>query len=300
MTLSSFIFDKRKKMFNLFSKKHLSAVLALLSLNASLVAEEFCYSQEIANEYCCPTRCNRLYIGGFGGGLYSNSSRVVQTGTAFFTEAEGGPLAVNAHGHAKKKSTGFGGVQIGYEWTQCPLYVGCSGWTITPAAEIEAYFYKHTRKGDLINVTDRLPEHDFVDSFPMRVGVYLVNGVLTLNHCSLGRFSPYIGGGVGAARIHVRKADSLQVSPPEAGVNHFNSDRSNSTWAFAAQAKAGLKYNICERFHLFMEYRFSFIDTSNFIFGSTNSPGHAPTSTWNVEVKDMCYNAFAIGLQYDL
>jgi opacity protein-like surface antigen len=280
-------------MFKLFSKNYFSAFLTFLSLNTmmtSLMAEECCY----------PSECNRLYVGAFGGGIYSNSTKLIQRGTAFFPEDTGGPLAVDARAHSRKNSTGFGGAQIGYEWKQCPLCIGCSDWSITPAAEVEAYFYRHTKKGSLMNPSVRLPEHDFEDSFPMHMGLYLVNGVFTLNSCCLGKFSPYVGGGIGAAHISIRNAKSLQVAPPELGVNHFNSDRHDSTWTFAAQAKAGLRYNICERLHIFMEYRFSFVDSSNYTFGSTMYPTHAPTSTWGVDIKSIYYNAFAIGLQFDL
>lgn len=279
-----------------FKINHLLVLLALLSfntLNSSLVADDCCFYPE-----CCNN--NRLYIGGFGGGLYSaNSPRWSQTGTAFFEEGVGGPLAIDAHGRSNKKSTGFGGAQIGYELAPSCL---CSNWNFAPAAEIEAFFFRHTRKGHFINnaAIDRLDEHDFSNRFPMHVGVYMVNGVFSLNNSCFCKFSPYIGGGVGAAHLSIRGASSLQVSPPEPGVNHFNSDRNDSDWAFAAQAKAGLRYNIFERFHIFAEYRFLYIDSSRYIFGSTISPGHAPTSTWIVDNKKNYFNAFVIGLQFDL
>lgn len=276
-------------MLKLFGKKCLKALLALLLMNSTLMAYD---------SYC--PEANRIYIGGFGGGLYSDSTKIIQTGTAFFSEAEGGPLAVDARGHAKRKSAGFGGAQIGYEWRQCPINLGCSNWNITPGAEIEAFFYRHNKKGDLINPTLRLPEHDFLDTFPMNVGVYMGNLVLSLNSCYLYNFTPYVSGGIGAANLFIRKAKSLQVAPAEIGINHFNSDRSDSAWAFAAQAKAGLRYNICNRIHLFGEYRFLYVDSSCYTFGSTMYPTHVPTTTWNVKVKDICYNAFAFGLQFDL
>lgn len=280
-------------MFKLFNKKLLTA-LVLLSLNTMNSSLE-------AGDYCCPSECddNRFYIGAFGGQLFSNSTKFVQTGTAFFSEAVGGPLAIHATGHSGKKSPGYGGAQIGYEWKGSR----CSEWSVGRAAEIEAFFYRHTHKAHLINslATDRLPEHDFADTFPTNVGVYLVNGVLSLNNsCSWSNFSPYIGGGIGVANICIRKAKSFQVSPPELGVNHFDSDRTDVTWAFAAQAKAGLRYNICDRFHIFAEYRFVFVDTSRYLFGSTAAAGHVPTSTWNVDMKRNYYNAYTIGLQYDL
>lgn len=280
-------------MFRLFRKSHLSVLLALLSfstMNSCLMADDCCY----------PSECNRLYIGGFGGMLYPNSAKLIQRGTAFFTEAEGGPLAVDARGHASRKSSGFGGAQIGYEWRECPISLGCSDWSITPAAEIEAFFFHNRKKGSLINPTNRLDEHDFIDTFPMDIGAYLVNGVLTLNSCCIENLSPYVGGGVGAAHVSIRRAKSIQIEPPEIGVNHFNSDRSDSSWAFAAQAKAGLRYNICERIHIFGEYRFFYMGSSRYLLGSTVSPGHAPTSPWDIDVKNHSYNAFVFGIQFDL
>lgn len=280
-------------MFSLFSKSRLLGLLALLSLNtmnSSLIAWECCDSSE----------CNRIYVGAFGGGIYSNSTKLTQMGTAFFSEAVGGPLAVFAQGHTKKNSTGFGGAQIGYEWSQSPGCNGCSNWTLAPAAELEAYFFSHKKNGHFINPTDRLPEHDFVNSFHMNTSVILANVVFSLNSSCLCGFSPYIGGGIGATHISLRNAKSLQVSPEEAGINHFNSKRNDSSWAFAAQAKAGLRYNFCESFHIFAEYRYLFVDSSNYIFGSTVYPTHAPTSPWNVKMKDTHYNAFVVGIQYDL
>ncbi len=60
-------------MSRLFSK----ILVTLLSVNSALVACDSC-------------DCERLYIGAFGGGIYSNSTEMSQMGTAFFTEAAGG------------------------------------------------------------------------------------------------------------------------------------------------------------------------------------------------------------------
>lgn len=294
-------------MFNFFRKNYFIVLSALLLLSnmSSLMADfgDDYYSTccDPCNVTCCDVSCNRLYIGGFGGGLYSdNHTRIIQRGTAFFPEAVGGPLAVDARGNTRHNSVGFGGVQVGYEWLECPLYIGCTDWSISPTAEFEALWYSHKKRGDLINPTARLPEHDFHNSFPMNVGVYLFNGIFSLHNCCLGSFSPYVGGGIGAACISIRKARSTQISPAEPGINHFNSDRGDTSFTFAAQVKAGLRYNFCDRFHIFGEYRFLYLDSSRYILGSTNYPTHAPTSPWNIDVKDMTYNAFVFGLQFDL
>jgi len=275
-------------MLNLGRPAILFALLSLCAMSSSLMAWECCEEPS----------SNRLYVGAFGGGIYSNSNRVSQYGTAFFSELTSiGPLPIIAEGHLNETSSGFGGAQVGYEWSK-PL---CSGWSIAPAGELEVFFFKHKKKGHLINQTVvGLPEHDFSDSFHMNSNVILANVVLSINNDCFCGFTPYVGGGIGATRVSLHKADSLQIEPPEAGVNHFNSNRSDSTWAFAAQAKTGLRYNFCERFHIFAEYRYLYVDAANYILGATNYTTHVPTSPWNVKVKNVHYNAFAVGFQFDL
>lgn len=281
-----------ENMLNLFSKGRLAALLVPLflgTMNTSLAAWDCCEEPS----------CNRLYIGAFGGALFSDSSEMSQMGTAFFPEASGGPLAVYGKGDSKKVTIGYGGVQVGYEWSK-GFEIGCSGWSIAPAGELEAFFYNHKRKGELINPTDRLPEHDFLVSFNLNSSTLLANAVFSLKSCCLGDFTPYLGAGIGATHLSLKNANSEQIDPPEADINHFNSKRSDSTWAFAAQIKAGLSYTFCEKFHVFAEYRYLFIDSNNYILGSTVYPNHVPTSPWNVKVSNTHYNAFAVGLQYDL
>ena len=286
-------------MFNFFRKGYLIVLLTLVSLGAVTSSLMACCDPCTNLMVCCdPCTNNRMYIGGFGGGIYSNTNRVSQFGTAFFSELTSiGPLSVIAEGHLKKTSTGFGGAQIGYEWSK----PRCSGWSLATAGEVEVFFFKHKKKGHLINQTvNGLPEHDFLDSFRMNSNVILVNAVFSINNDCLFGFTPYIGGGIGAARVSLHKADSFQLEPLEEGINHFNSKREDSSWAFAAQAKAGLRYNLCRLFHIFAEYRYLYIDSSNYIFGATNYTTHVPTSPWNVKVKNIHYNAFAIGIQFDI
>ena len=288
-------------MFDSFSKCRLTLLSALLltTIGGSLTANEDSTARKdaTASENSC--NCNRLYIGAFGGGIYSNSIEMSQMGTALFSEiTDKGPLAVEARGHAKKNGTGFGGVQFGYEWSRC-LGGTCPSWVVAPTAELEGYWLRRHIKGHLMNSTDtdRLPEHDFLDSFHMTQGVYLANLILSLNNTW--GLSPYVGAGVGTTRISLHGADSLQVAPVEAGINHFNSSTSDSSWAFAAQVKAGLRYNIW-KFHVFGEYRYLFVDSSNYIFGSTVYPIHAHTTPWNVKFQNIKYNAFVFGIQFDI
>ncbi|MGE0669570.1 MAG: hypothetical protein AB7H48_08405 [Parachlamydiales bacterium] len=286
-------------MFNLRSKYCLTLLSALLlnTMASSLMADE--NADDCKNKKNDSYDCNRFYIGGFGGELFSNASKLFQMGTALFSEIDGsgGPLAVEAHGHLKKNSPGFGGAQVGYEWSKC--IDKCRHWTFAPGAEIEGYWFGRHLKGLVKNATDtdRLPMHDFEDTFRMNTGVYLANFILSLNNSW--KLSPYLGLGVGASRIALHHAKSLQVAPPEPSINHFNSRTHDSCWAFAAQIKAGLRYNI-RWFHIFGEYRYLYTDFTNYIFGSTVYPTHAHTTPWNVKIQNMQYNGFAFGIQFDL
>lgn len=276
-------------MIRQFSKnKILTALVLSLAISSPLMAWDD----------CCPQECGHLYVGAFGGGIFATSSDVTQLGTAFFTEANGGPLAVHAQGRTEGSGTGFGGVQLG--WESSPFCSPCGNWSFTPMFEVEAFFFGHSEKGHLINPTDRLPEHDFQDSFRLFSDTILVNGVFAFESCSFCGITPYVGGGIGAARLSLRNADSLQVDPLEVGINHFNSRTYDSSWAFAAQVKLGLSYKICSSLHIFGEYRYLFIDASNYILGSTVYPTHVPTSPWNVKIDSIQYNAFAFGVRYDL
>src|SRR5690348_6897884 len=101
------------KMFNAHSKYCVILLSALLlnTMASSLNADEDKHNYNKKKPHNC--NCNRLYIGAFGGEMFSNASKVSQMGTALFSEAMGGPLAVEARGHTKKTGAGFGGVQFG-------------------------------------------------------------------------------------------------------------------------------------------------------------------------------------------
>src|SRR5690349_9394658 len=78
-----------------------------LAIIASFVAAPAVFAEEA-------TPARGVYFGGFGGGGFSTEAEVTQFGTVFFTEAEGGPLAVNAKGKSDGDGVGFVGAQVGY------------------------------------------------------------------------------------------------------------------------------------------------------------------------------------------
>ncbi len=241
----------------------------------------------------------KLYAGVFGGGGSSNDFNGSQFGTAFYTEAAGGPVAVNAFGQINSHSASFFGAQLGYQ-AQEILLNPSSRWTLGPAGELEGYYMNSSSfNGEIINNTARLPEHDFLVSYPMNRTVFLANAVLSLKNPRY-LFHPYVGFGIGSAIVRISGADATQVSPPEAGVNHYNSNASDTDSAFAGQIKVGLSYDINKSVSLFADYRWLYLSSTHFLFGSTVAAGHVETSAWQVKLDAQRYNLGDVGIRFNL
>lgn len=238
-----------------------------------------------------------VYAGVFGGWGAVSSTDVNQYGTAFFSEVEGGPLAVDAFGRAGSDSTGIIGGHVGFAWPNTMgMYL-----PVTAAVEIEGYYMSRVNleAHDLNNNTDRLPEHDFLVNYPIKTGVFLVNAVLNANNSMFGKFKPYVGFGIGSALQSVSGATSVQVAPPELGVNHYNANTDDKAFAFAAQPKVGAHFDLTDHVSVFAEYRFLYLSQTNYTFGSTVTPTHAVTAPWLVSIKPQHYNMGTIGIDFD-
>jgi opacity protein-like surface antigen len=267
--------------------KHVYSSIALLVLTGSAFAHHHGSTSQ------------KVYLGIFGGGASTESFNVTQFGTAFYTEAAGGPLAVNAFGDTSSRSTGFFGVQLGYQAHEMMLHPRLP-WTLSPAVEMEAYsFSNKTFNADLINNTARLPEHDFVVSYPMSRNVFLANAVLNFNHpCFL--LHPYVGFGIGGAVLRISGADASQIAPPEVGINHYNANDSDTNPTFAGQIKAGLSYDVNKWVSLFLEYRWLYLSSTHYAFGSTVYPTHVVTSNWQVKMDPQRTNMGSIGIRFNV
>ena len=261
-------------------------VIASMLPSLALLAQETVQQQEPSSDPM------GIYFGGFGGWVFPNNVTVTQMGTAFFPDASGGPLSVMAKGTSHGNTKGFGGLHIGYEW----MNKISSGFRLAPALELEGVYFANTaKKADVINPTTRLNAHEFIDTLPMRVGTLLANGILEFNNDYI---SPYIGVGVGVGFVSIHGVDSLQVDPLESGVNHFNSSTSDFNTLFATQAKAGLRYRFLKHYRLSAEYRFLYLTSSEFTFGSVDYPSHVPTSPWTVMLNGMGYNSLTFGIDF--
>ena len=229
-----------------------------------------------------------LYVSVFGGGGFASSGSVTQLGTAFFPEAAGGPLSVNATGRTNSGGVGLAGLQLGHEWAIGSRLL---------ALEIEGLYLPDTKRATLDNPTTRLPEHTFSDTFPMRNAALLANVVLSFPTAYQG-VTPYVGGGIGAARVSIKGADSTQINPLEVGINHFNSGPDSASWGLAAQAKAGVRVALGNGAYVFGEYRYLYIGSTDQIFGPTVDPSHVPTSEWTVRFGDMSHHLAVAGIGF--
>lgn len=236
-----------------------------------------------------------IYFGVFGGAGAFSTNSITQTGTALYTP----PLAVNAIGSGTTEPIGMVGGNIGYQWSQLSTNMGSTSWTMLPATELEGYYLQGTQSGDdLINNTERLALHQFSVSYPMKMGVFLANAVFNFNHTD-SKIHPYIGLGAGTAYVSIHDATSTQTAPAESDINHYNSDPNSADWTFAAQSKAGLRFNLSSQVSLFAEYRFLYLAPTSYTFGSTQYATHIPTTNWDVDMGSLYVNMGTLGIQYD-
>lgn len=242
----------------------------------------------------------KIYFGVFGGGGSSNQVKMNQYGTTFFSEILGGPLAITAFGRTNNRNVEFIGGHIGYEWQDIFLNAFNTQASLSPAIELEGYYVgKSSFTGHTINNdTTRLAEYDFLVTYPMSADVFLANTVLNFKSANFARLNPYVGAGIGAAILSISNANSLQLNPLEADVNHYNGNPNDKVAAFAAQTKAGLNFALNEHFSIFGEYRWLYMADTSFTFGSTSYLTHAPTSSWNTKLGAQYYNMGAGGIRF--
>jgi opacity protein-like surface antigen len=237
------------------------------------------------------TPARGVYVGIFGGGGSSTAADVTQLGTAYFVEAMGGPLSVNATGRTGSGSVGFYGGQVGYEMSYPSL--------VLPAFEIEGlHLDAGTRRATLDNPTVRINDHTFADSLPMESAVFLANMVFSFRTSYPG-VTPYIGGGIGAAQVSIDGAKSLQTNPSEGDLNHFNSGTDSSAWTFAAQVKAGIRVALGRNAFVFGEYRYLYVGSTDQTFGPTVEPAHAATSAWTVRLDETSHHLGTAGIGFN-
>jgi opacity protein-like surface antigen len=238
------------------------------------------------------------YLGGFGGGGTLSSLSLTQLGSAYFSDASGGPLAVNAFGESLSRAEWLVGAHVGHTFSSIPLSF-LAKMSLQPALELEGYYIgKNSIHGnDINNSTTRLSEHDFSITYPTSIGAGLLNAVIYFNH-QTSAWQPYVAGGVGIGLVSISNAISTQTSPYEPGINHYNSASSASDSALMSQAKVGLNFNWTPHMSLFGEYRYIYVAPTAFTFGSTVYTTHRATSNWDVQLGEQSYNMGVIGVRY--
>ncbi|MBA2655024.1 MAG: outer membrane beta-barrel protein [Gammaproteobacteria bacterium] len=266
--------------------KYLLSFGLLLALSSESLGEP---------RYQCGAGCpGRFYLGVFGGTGKSDSDHFTQRGVALFPDIIGGPLIIDGAGNSDHYSTPTYGIHVGYEYLG--LFNCHNSWNLFPAAELEGFSLRGTQKGFLANPSARLPEHNFLDTLPMRSKFLFANAVFAVETPLARTVQPYVGVGIGMARQSISGADSLQLDPPEPGVNHFNSDPDDSDDAVSVQGKVGLRFAPFCHARFFVEYRLVHLASTNYVFGPTEYPTHAETSDWNVKLNDVNYHLFTLGI----
>jgi len=237
-----------------------------------------------------------FYVGVFGGGGGFGVSNFRQTGTIFYPASSGGTTGVTATSGGRTAGAGFVGLQLGYLWPELKDQKKPQSWELKIGTEFEGYYIGTSLKPLLGSRT--VTEERFQDKFPINEGTLLAGGVLHFYAEEGKRFHPFVGGAVGAAVLTAHDATSFQQSPPEPGINHFNTNTTATAWSFAAQGKIGLMFDIDEHFKAFAEYRFLYLTPASFTFGNTRYSNHPATSNWRVRFGNMYINLGDAGIAY--
>lgn len=234
-----------------------------------------------------------FYMGVLGGLGSSHATSLRQRGTVLLPHPLPN-LPIDAAGDTDTQRLGMGGIQLGYEWDG--LRPGQGQWGWRPAVELEGlYLGKHTPKGTM-PVHPAFLGTQYV-TVPTRGYLLMANGVMALETPYSRRFFPYLGLGVGVARLSISGADS--ANPLEPGINHFNAGSSAHGTAFAYQVRLGIRGQLTPALSVFTEYRHLGIARSRYTFGRTDYPGeHPPTDRWDVRMGRLKYDMFVVGLQY--
>lgn len=276
---------KNKTLFMRYSMKVILCSISLINV---------CHAEESING-------RGVYLGLFGGGGTLSSNSIEQTGVAYGKD-EASNINVAAQGTSGNTGASIGGAHVGYEFDGWNLGGKESGWALNPSAEIEGYYLGSNPSAHALNPLASF-EHRFSIQMPIEAGVFLVNSIFSFKTPYSHNITPYFGGGIGGATLSVSGANSEQITPAETGLNHYNSNPNASSSAFAASAKAGLRAEVYSHFSLFAEYRYLFINSSSYSFGSTNGasqgfPDHRVTSPWNVNLGSQNYNLAVAGFEY--
>ena len=233
-----------------------------------------------------------------GGGGSLSSTSIEQTGISF-GKGNNPNTNVAAQGSSGNTGASIGGAHVGYEFDGWNLGDKESEWVLNPAAEIGGYYLGSNSSAYALNPLATF-QHDFSIKTPMNAGVFIANTIFSFKTPYSKSIHPYFGGGIGGATLSVSGATSEQLSPAEPGLNHFNTNPNASSSAFA---KAGLRAEFYNHISLFAEYRYLFINSSNYAFGNTNGasqgyPNHNVTPPWNVNLGNQSYNMAVAGFEY--
>jgi opacity protein-like surface antigen len=123
------------------------------------------------------------------------------------------------------------------------------------------------------------------DRVSLQSGIFLANAYYDMNQ--FGRLRPYIGGGIGFA------INDLDREGKIAGESNSISLDSDTSYTFAAQATAGVSYQVRDGTHLDFNYRYLFV-------GGTESRTSVYGVKSIVDIEDQHEHYLRAGLRWDI
>lgn len=161
------------------------------------------------------------------------------------------------------------GLGVGYQFNR---YLRAD---VTADYEFESDFYSRT-----ICAAPCAPLTHTTDESAMSVWTFMINGYVDLAHFY--GFTPYVGGGVGVAYISI---DALEETSGIGNPDIPGGDQ----WSFAANAQAGVSYDITEFLKVDANYRYLWLGDFE---GDRDAGGNT------LEYDNLSAHEFRIGLRY--
>jgi opacity protein-like surface antigen len=248
-----------------------SALLALLTLSAHAGTDS--KDMKDMKQVSQPVESDAgFYVAAYGGVNFStdygNRRTVISAGGA---NANVTPDAVHSD------IGGVGGVKGGYNFESFPV---CEGLRLQPAVELEGLYIGMRSKA--------ASNGAFNDTTSYNNAAGLVNGIIRFKIADgfLAHFVPYVG--VGAGVEYVTAHTDLNVGGVHAG------NAGDQDLDFAAQALAGIDYNINRHWTIFTEYKF--IDA---LGTDLKSPSVAGGADYRFKPDQLAQQLATVGVKYN-
>ena len=229
-------------------------------------------------------RRGQFYVAGFGGISYSAETEDPELNISNPAGIIGGTQELSLSGDGNKFVAGF---KVGYE-TSGYQPEGVDFLVIRPALEIEFMYAPQSVSGSSTFISSTTPTTNIGTATyqqDMDIFTIMLNPIARFQ--LFDRYTPYVGGGFGAALLEADAPSGVFV-----GASTFGSGTDEEI-ALTLQAIAGFEVDIIHGISVFTEYKFHYMRDISFSYANTTLGASA-----KVDYTDMTRHMITGGLKY--